>query len=257
MTTVTKTTATAQSQQAVQPVQTQAVQKNPTMDMATALDKACESGLMAFEQAGTFARTFMAAQAVYEIKSLLTPKVMETVMALQNTSIGFKTDQPQTGYRMEIVRDCIIDAAMNGVYPVGNEFNIIAGNMYITKKGFCRKLKAVKGLRYSITPSLPKFYDTGATITMLVEWNYNGEDGKRELPLAIRMNKGQGADAIIGKATRKASAWLWTNITGQEISDGEVGDVVDVSTPQAQKPTTSPFEMDETGQATKPAENEK
>ena len=33
-----------------------------------------------------------------------------------------------------------------------------------------------------------------------------------------------GADAIVGKATRKAYAWLYEEVTGNQVSDGDVMD---------------------------------
>ena len=73
-----------------------------------------------------------------------------------------------------------------------------------------------------------------------MEWTLKGKKGEKELELAIRVNRGMGADAIIGKALRKARAWLYTTVTGQEVGDGDVeGEIVDV-TPEPEK---SPFEQ--------------
>ena len=52
--------------------------------------------------------------------------------------------------------------------------------------------------------------------------------------MAIRVNKGMGADAIVGKLTRKARAWLYTTITGQDAGDGDAEDDTPIDvTPQA------------------------
>ncbi len=39
------------------------------------------------------------------------------------------------------------------------------------------------------------------------------------------MNAFMGTDAVIGKATRKARAWLFSTITGTEIGDGDAGEI--------------------------------
>ncbi len=218
-----------------------------------ALDNNVMNGISGMAELSSFRRTLTVATVIENLRSILTPKIMEPIMALQNTSLGFKTDQKERGYPLDIVRDCLIDACLRGVYPVGNEFNIIAGNCYITKEGFAHKLRDVAGLSYTITPGLPKLHgDSGAVIPMEVEWTYGGKTQTKELQLAIRVNKMMGADAIIGKATRKARAWLHTTVTGQEIGDGDAdggafidveSSAVDASTPKK----ASPFEtiMDE------------
>jgi hypothetical protein len=56
-----------------------------------------------------------------------------------------------------------------------------------------------------------------------------------KLSIPIRVNKGQSADAILGKAKRKMLAAIYSRITGTEITDGEVEDAktIDIT---AQKP---------------------
>ena len=210
-----------------------------------ALDKAARSGLMAQEEQNPFQKMFIIANAIEEMKKLLTPKVMEPIMNLQNTSLGFKTDNP-AGYTVDVVRDCIIEASLKRVYPVGNEFNILARQCYITKEGFFHKLKDIKGLSWTETPGIPRNVgESGAVVKITLEWTFGGKSQSKELEFAVRVNKGMGADAIVGKATRKARAWLYTAITGQEIGDGDV-DIVDISA----ETVNSPFEE-------APAENSK
>lgn len=194
--------------------------------VVTALDECVKNGLMAKGELSTFKRTLSIASAIGELRSLLTPKVMEPIMNLQNTSLGFKTDQT-SGYQVDVVRDCLIEACLNGVYPVGNEFNIIARQCYITKEGFAHKLRDIHGLSYTITPDIPHLNTEGtAILEMTIEWTYNGKSNTKAMKFAIRVNKMMGADAIIGKATRKARAWLYTTITGQEVGDGEAEPII-------------------------------
>lgn len=205
-----------------------------------ALDKAAANGLLAQKEVSQFKRAAMIAASIGELRALLTPKVMMPFMNLQNTSIGFKTDNPN-GYPVDVVRDCLIEATLKGVYPVGNEFNIISKQCYITKEGFGHKLKSIPCFRWMETPAIPRNVgESGAVIKVQLDWLYNKEQNAKELELAIRVNRGMGADAIIGKAIRKARAWLFTTVTGWEIGDGDVeGEVIDVSPRQPEK---SPFE---------------
>ena len=125
-----------------------------TDDVIAALDTAASN--KALTVASQFRRAFAVAEAVYQLKALLTPEVMKPILNLQNTSLGFQTDRRDTGYPLEVVKECLIDAVLSGVSPVGNEFNIIAGRAYITKNGMLHKLSTVDGLSYTMTPRHPE-----------------------------------------------------------------------------------------------------
>ena len=203
----------------------------------TALDNAVKSGALSTVGDG-FARTLATANAIHTLRELLTRDVMKNLMELQNTPLGFMTDRKDARYDEETVRDCIIEATLNGVSPFGNEFNIISSRCYITKNGMKHKLRDVPGLSYTITPGIPRMAGDGAIVAMAIEWEYNGAKNKKEINFAIRVNKGMGADAIIGKATRKASAWLFEAVTGTTINEGEADDAI----PTTATPVTSPIE---------------
>lgn len=173
-----------------------------------------------------FEKAYMIAEAVGKLKELLTPEYMKPIMYLQNTKLGFRTDKSE-GYPEHVVRDCLIEAVLYGVQPFGNQFNIIAGNSYITKEGYGHLLLNYSGLDYKIVPHLPRIKDTSAAVVMRIEWKINGGDWqKEEIDFAIRVNKMMGADAVIGKATRKARKWLYDKLTGVESPDGDVTDIV-------------------------------
>lgn len=175
-----------------------------------------------------FERAYMVATAVADLKAALTNDYMQPIMALQGNRLGFKTDKDKEGgYGMDVVRNCLIEAVLTGVQPFGNQFNIIAGNCYITKEGCGHLLTKFPGLESEIIPRLPRIDPTkgSAAIVMEIKWTVNGKTESREIDFAIRVNSGMGADAVIGKATRKARAWLISKLTGIEIGEGDVQDV--------------------------------
>jgi hypothetical protein len=53
----------------------------------------------------------------------------------------------------------------------------------------------------------------------------NGEWEEQKLDVAVRVNKAMGTDAVIGKAERKARAWLYNNFSISEIVDGDAEEV--------------------------------
>lgn len=208
-----------------------------------ALDKAAQDGMLAQKESSQFKKMFAISGAIAELKNLLTPVVMKQVMELQNTSLGFKTDN-KAGYSLDIVKNCLIEATLKGVYPVGNEFNIIASQCYITKEGFYHKLRDIPNFTWVETPNIPKMAgEKGAIISIELEWINNKKEFNKTLELAIRVNSMMGTDAIIGKAIRKARAWLYTTVTGQDVGDGDVDDGIIETTAKEVISNKSVFEQ--------------
>lgn len=174
-----------------------------------------------------FEKAYMVSDAIGQLKVLLTNEYMKPIMNLQGNRLGFKTDKDDKGgYTEDQVKNCLIEAVLTGVQPTGNQFNIIAGNCYITKEGFGYLLNEMKGLTYQITFSLPRINPekTSAAIVAKIKWNLEGKACEQEIDIPVKMNAYMGSDAVIGKATRKARAWLFNNITGVEIGDGDIED---------------------------------
>jgi hypothetical protein len=197
----------------------------PQLDLAKKLNNSVFS-VIASDQLIGFEKAYLIANAAGELKKLLSPEYMKPIMELQNNRLGFKTDKP-AGYDEATVKNCLIEAVLTGVQPFGNQFNIIAGNCYITKEGFGYLLAKFPGLTYEIIPALPRINadKTSAAILMKVEWTLNGQSKTRELDIPTKMNQYMGTDAVIGKATRKARAWLFSTITGTEIGDGDASEM--------------------------------
>lgn len=173
-----------------------------------------------------FQKAYLISNAIAELKQLLTPEYMKPIMELQGNKLGFKTDKDTKGGYSEMeVKNCLIEAVLFGLQPCGNQFNIIAGNMYATKEGCGYLLSKVEGLRYSITSELPRIKDTSAAIVMNIQWTINGVSQTEKLDIPIKVNAYMGTDAVIGKATRKARKWLYDTITGSEIPEGDISDL--------------------------------
>ena len=92
-------------------------------NIIAALDNLAQQGALAQSMNEQFKKAFIIAECVQQLRDLLTPTVMKSLMKLQNTTLGFMTDNP-AGYKEDVVRDCIIEGIMNGVMPVGNQLNI-------------------------------------------------------------------------------------------------------------------------------------
>ena len=200
-------------------------------------------------QLAGFERTYSLAYTIGELASILTPEYMKPIMKLQNTKLGFKTDAKE-GYSEAIVKSCLIEATLNGVQVVGNQFNIIKGNMYITKEGYAYLLNNFNGLAYQIIPSLPRMNagNTSAAVDMRIIWSVNESKQKEvTLPVPIKMDAYATTDQVLGKAMRKARAWLYATITGRELPDADAeNDIAAFGTKPEGKPISEMISSEDT-----------
>lgn len=182
-----------------------------------------ENALIGFE------RAYSISSAIGDLKTLLTPEYMKPIMQLQGNRLGFKTDKDKSGgYDEATVKNCLIEAVLMGLQPYGNQFNIIAGNTYPTKEGTGYLLNnSFKGLKFDIVVNITKTSPDGksALAEATINWTINEVDRTKVVPIPIKTDAYTGVDAIIGKATRKARAWLISALSGIEITDGDVTDV--------------------------------
>lgn len=210
-------------------------------------DIASQCGLMSVNGGGTFTRAFKLAAGIRALRSAITDEMMDDVMQLQGSSLGFKTDKDKDrnkdgsfGYGREEVKECAIECILRGGMLVGNEMNIIAGRFYATKEFFTRVLREFPGLTdLVLTPGVPVLVPGGTTalVPYTSTWKLNGksdilekttrklEDGSTEdTRISVRVNGGMGPDAVLGKAERKMRAAIYNRITCSNISDADVDD---------------------------------
>lgn len=184
--------------------------------------------------------SLVVANAIGYLRESLTPEIMAPIMSLQGSKLGFKTDRDLVknrntgkyekgpGYPIEVVKDCFIEMSLIGLLPTGNMWNIIAGNPYITKEGGTYLLKnMVHGLKYSI--SYPEVHQSDdkltANVTAVIKWEINGEQREEKVPFPIKSDAYTTFDSLIGKADRKAKVWLYNQVSGLDISDGDIEDI--------------------------------
>lgn len=205
-----------------------------------------ECGLIQSAQEQGVMAAFRMAAGVGALKRLITDEMMSSIMELQGTPLGFKTDKDSSGgYQLPVVKDCLIEALLRGARPIGNEFNIISGRAYLTKEYFTRQLAELPGLNNLViefgVPSIAG--DKGALVPVKATWVYRGrrdslvcdlerdESGKivSDSRIPIRVNNGMGTDAILGKADRKIRARVMSRITNTTWSDADVSDVIETT----------------------------
>lgn len=190
-----------------------------------------ECNLQVLSASAQFEQTFKMAAGIRQISEMITDAMMVDIMALQNIAVGFKTDKPQ-GYDVATVKRCLIEALIHGIHATGNEFNIISGGMYMTKQGVARLVREFKGLTdLCLSPAVPLIDNDSAIVHYEATWKLDGAAVSLVRDIPVRVNKMMGADAILGKATRKMLAAIYGQLTGSEhaVPEGDVGDVIDVA----------------------------
>lgn len=185
----------------------------------------------AIDIVNNFGAAFNAARVITLLREALTDEVMARVfMPLMNTKVGFRTDRDgkpdKNGrtkplYDVPTVRDAIIDAAIIGLLPTGNQFNIISGTMYPTKEGYTVLLKKI-GAKYIIdvqqdrSPN-PAFAEFPCKIT----YSFNGEKNSLTVIATVRRDQYSSNDQLRGKAERRAKKALYEYLTGTDYGDAD------------------------------------
>lgn len=187
------------------------------------------------DKSQNFTNAFAMANAISVIRTVLTPEVMQPIMSLAGSKLGFRTDRdkPSKGqmpqpYSIDVTKDCLIDAVLLGLNPTGNQFNIIAGNMYVTKEGFTFLLKKIKGLKYNIIYQNVAFSQNKETAVVTCRVTYKiGEekDVQQILEFTVKAENYATTDSCVGKAERKAKCWLYNTLSGTDLTDGDAQDV--------------------------------
>jgi hypothetical protein len=90
-------------------------------------------------QTDDFLRPVVVAQALNELRKAIDADSLAILRSMENTPLGFRTDRAD-GYAEHVLRDCMIQAMLDGLSFAGNQWNIIAGNYYVTKEGWTQKL---------------------------------------------------------------------------------------------------------------------
>ena len=185
----------------------------------------------AIDIVNNFGAAFNAAQVITMLREALTDEVMEKVfMPLMNTKVGFRTDRDgkpdKNGrtkplYDVATVRDAIIDAAIIGLLPTGNQFNIISGTMYPTKEGYTVLLKKI-GAKYIIDVQQDRSQNPAfAEFPCKITYAFNGEKNSLTVVATVRRDQYSSNDQLRGKAERRAKKALYEYLTGTDYGDAD------------------------------------
>lgn len=193
-------------------------------------------------------RMFLVGAARQQLLDMFTPEVMQMIMPLQNTPLGFMSDKPE-GYPADIVKRVAAEAYLSGLFMADNEVNIIGGRLYATKNG-CRRLveefPGVSNVRFQ--PGIPELaygepikkqgrngeYTVQRCVAYVpcrLEYTLNGKQVVRDYQGDYRIVckiDGGAEDMAIGKAERKAFKREYESLCGLNLGDDADDNVIDV-----------------------------
>lgn len=230
------TAAKPQANKNGQPVEkTEPNEPTPFLDkvVEATIAKVAATGARCFAEMAkpmdTARKAMVTAQALDELRAVLSPEVMKRIMTLQNSPLGFLTDKREGGYPTETVKECVIEALLAGVAWTGNEFNIIAGRCYITQNGYARKVRELDGLTaLELIPGMPGIVNGQPAVRVAARWLFDGKpmqfadgEGKPGQVFTIIARNGATPDNYIGKAKRKALKAIYDRCTGSESPDDD------------------------------------
>jgi hypothetical protein len=196
-------------------------------------------------------RSLLTAVAIEKLEKLLTGDIMARIMRLMNSDLGFLTDKDPTRnskikvdetYPESVVRRCVVAALLQGVFPVGNEMNIISGRLYIAQAGYMRKVREYPGISdLYVLPGIPAVLNGQMTCRVAATWKIgevkmtlHDHEGKPGRLFAISNQTPYSTpDNNTGKALRKAYKAIYEYISGSvHTDDDDMGD--------GQAPTSPP-----------------
>ncbi len=179
-----------------------------------------------------FERAVALAKGMKLLRDDLDP-LMHIFLEVGGKPLGFQTDEAsrikkgQGPYPTEIIRDCLIEATLRGLQPVGNQFNVIASRCYVTKEGFWHLMAQHPGLtELQVMTSPPQKKEGGVLVECSAKWKLDGKEDSLTATIPIKVDQYTGVDAIGGKATRKTLARVYDRLLGSAIQtpEGELGE---------------------------------
>lgn len=159
------------------------------------------------------------AEGLAAMREAIQPHVPK-LLTLAGSPLGFRCDKE---YGREVLTEVMVEALIRGVRPIGNEFNVIGGRCYVTKEGYTRLVRELPGLTdLVLIPGVPAVRDGGAVVRYRAQWKLDGALRQLDREIAVRLHPGQGADAAVGKATRKMLAAVHATVTGSVWSECQI-----------------------------------
>ena len=169
------------------------------------------------------------AKAMHALNDLVDNNVLAMLRQLEGDADGFLADK---AYDDQTLKRVYVQASIRGLAPMGNEWNIIGGKLYVTQNGWQRLIDELGTVSELVTtPGDVEVKGEVAKVEFAANWLYEGEyytrkwvksenfDGR----ISVRHNRGATVDAAIGKALARVLRAIHREATG--VNTGEQDDI--------------------------------
>lgn len=186
---------------------------------------------------GNLAKALVTGLAIQTMRNILDQQTMQLFLPLCGSPLGFFSDRPsernKTPYSPEDLREILIAALLQGVFPWGREFGVIGGNLMIMKEGWKRKVRELPGVTEAkVIPGRIIVEKDRTYCVVAGSWKVGGKkfqllNSKDEpgRPFEIPVHSSTGVDAILGKAERRGWKAIWEEITQGRLLEEEDADL--------------------------------
>jgi hypothetical protein len=184
-------------------------------------------------------------QAYKALEQAITPEILRDFRMLENNEGGFKTDRDPNRptkrdgkweqvqpYNDQVIKRVLISALSKGAKVVGNEFNVIAGNLYLTKQYYMPRVKQFPGLtQLKIVWGVPAQSPSqrGWLYPVKASWVLNGipdsldctQQPGFDARIVVRAYETSSIDEVRGKAESKLYRLIFERVSGVNIEAAE------------------------------------
>jgi len=202
------------------------------LSYARKIDTTAISYAQAIDRAsGHTERALLMAEGIRALREQLSEDLMTRhVMPLMNDQNGFRCDRPSksnpNSYTVPEVRNCVVTALIQGLYLIGNEFNIIAGQCFVTQNGWRRKFEELPGISdITIAPGQPVNRDGQWSVRVKLSWLMDGKndqligtDDKPGQAFTVECHGAAKSSQLIGKAIGDAYQAAYRKATGSKLT---------------------------------------
>jgi hypothetical protein len=209
---------------------------------------------------GEMTRMLIQARAITALEESITAEMMVDVEKLMNNPLGFKTDKPKVGdkYDLETIKRCLIVAWLMGAKATGNEFNIIAGNCYLTKEYSRPAILRFNGLtHFEEQIGAPMQHgDKTAICEAIATWQLHGrpqelrcvKTDSMDARIVVNRYSTSSPDEIRGKVQAKLYQRVLARLTGINLNpddrSGDASDTIDATPRNTRSEATPPMEIE-------------
>lgn len=194
-------------------------------DLAKISEIAKENSLARIQNLDEMEGAIQLAKAIGQLRKLFGKELMTEIAGLAGSRLGFLTDK---AYTLDELRDPVIECLLRGGRLVGNEFNVIASSCYMTLAYYERVVgELVSNLDIQVSVPVHATDETalvsGRAEFLVPDPRSNivrpnsvtcEKDERGDFRIPVRVNKGMGPDAVLGKALRKILAKVYRHVTG-------------------------------------------